>query len=156
MWTAGTQALGVGDHATAVDRLTAAVQYLPENGALRVLLARALAAKGQTEAALSELDAALRLQFDFATVFFHLELLEEIHGPSGVLHEWEALARTFPLLVSPHYHAGRIRWQDGDLDGAAAAFGRILATRQDTILAAMFKHEARAMLKRIDEARQLR
>jgi tetratricopeptide (TPR) repeat protein len=132
------------------------VRYLPENGPLRVLLARALAAKGQTEAALSEFDAALGLQFNFTTVFFRLEMLEEIRGPSSVLREWEALAQTFPLLVSPNYHIGRIRWQGGDLDGAAAAFGRILVTGQDTILAAMFQHEARAMLKRIDEARQLR
>jgi O-antigen ligase len=155
-WTAGTRAMNVGDHATAVNRLTAAVRYLPENGRLRVLLGRALAADGQTEAALSEFDAALRMQFDFDTAFFRLEMLEQLRGPSAVLREWEALARAFPLLVSPNYHIGRIRWQKGDLDGAAEAFGRILATRQDTTLATMFQHEARAMLHRIEEARQIR
>jgi O-antigen ligase len=156
LWTAGTRAMSVGDHTTAVSRLTAAVRYLPENGRLRVLLGRALAAHGQTEAALSEFDAALRVQFDFDTAFFRLEMLEQLRGPSAVLREWEVLARMFPLLVSPNYHIGRIRWQDGDLDGAATAFGQILATRQDTTLAAMYQHEARAMLHRIEEARQTR
>jgi O-antigen ligase len=152
LWTRGARAMHVGDHRQAVDHLRAAAWYLPESGHVHVLLGRALAANGQTEAALSEFDTALRLQFDFDTTFYRLEMLEQIRGPSGVLHEWEALSRTFPLLVSPNYHIGRIRWQEGDLDGAAAAFRRILATRQDTTLAAMFRHEARTMLHRIEEA----
>jgi hypothetical protein len=36
------------------------------------------------------------------------------------------------------------------------AFGRILTTGQDTTLAVMFQHEARAMLHRIEEAKRLR
>jgi len=113
-------------------------------------------AVGKPEAAIGELDAALRLQFRPAAAFRRLELMEDTQGAGGVVKEWRALSETFPLLVTPYYQLGRIYWSQGDLDRAADAFGRIVTTHQETPIAIRFQRQALYMLERIDDARRVR
>jgi O-antigen ligase len=148
LWSRGQRLLPTNPNA-GLEGLELAAMLIPEVGPLRSERARALARAGRIPEAAHELAAAERVQFEFDDLFLALRWATEHAGRQAAIDAWTRLSRRFPALVTPHYRLAMLHLEQQERALAERELSLVLASRQYTPAARVYRDAARQRLERI-------